>query len=212
MNSPLPAVTLSYGALDPSLADLAALSDEQLLALVGFHHEAALSMIYTRYARKVYVIAARITGDPHTAEEVVQDVFLKIWQTAASFKPDDGRFVAWLNGIVRHRSIDATRSGQVRARQREQQALPETWPVDDTLLPDQALERREIHETVRHALDQLPSPQREAIELAYYRDLTRGEIAAYLGQPLGTIKTRLRLGLDKLRNLLDPCTDPGAPR
>lgn len=188
---------------DATAAELSVLRDEELLALVLRRREAALAAIYDRYGRLVYTVALRITGDRQTAEEVVQDVFQNVWQAAGTFQPGVGAFSSWLLGIARHRAIDATRSKRERARSREQ-ALDFEPPVGDESGLDRTVEQGLLRDEVRGALAELPSAQRQAIELAYYGGLTRAEIAARLGEPLGTIKTRLRLGLLKLRDLLRP--------
>ncbi|HMO58999.1 MAG TPA: sigma-70 family RNA polymerase sigma factor [Roseiflexaceae bacterium] len=175
--------------------------DEDLLVLVAQRHESALGMIYDRYGRLIYSIALRITGDRQTAEEVVQDVFQSVWQTAGSYHPELGAASTWLLSITRHRAIDATRSKRERARTREY-PLDQIRPVAEDTLVEREVERRVLRDEVRSALDTLPSNQRQAIELAYYGGLTRAEIADTLGEPLGTVKTRLRLGLLKLRDLL----------
>ncbi|GIV90816.1 MAG: DNA-directed RNA polymerase sigma-70 factor [Chloroflexus sp.] len=184
----------------PSESRLRDLSDEFLIDLIVQREEAALGELYDRYAALVYAIALRITGDRQTAEEVMQDVFQNIWQTAGGFRRQAGLVVHWLIGISRHRAIDALRSKRERARRRE------VTGVDvGTLLPaavESVLEQRMLRETVRAALADLPPAQRQAIEMAYYGGLTQSEIAEQLGEPLGTIKTRLRLGLLKLRDVL----------
>lgn len=184
----------------PSESRLRDLSDEFLIDLIVQREEAALGELYDRYAALVYAIALRITGDRQTAEEVMQDVFQNIWQTAGGFRRQAGLVVHWLIGISRHRAIDALRSKRERARRRE------VTGVDvGTLLPagvESVLEQRILRETVRAALADLPPAQRQAIEMAYYGGLTQSEIAEQLGEPLGTIKTRLRLGLLKLRDVL----------
>jgi len=180
---------------------LDALREDELLACVVRRQEAALGILYDRYGRLVYAVALRITGDRQTAEEVVQDAFQNVWQAAGSFQPGAGSVSAWLLGIARHRAIDAIRSKRERARARELE-------LDDTLLPNAALDvdqevaQHLLRDAVRTALATLPPNQRQAIELAYYGGLTRVEIAENLGEPVGTIKTRLRLGLLKLRDLL----------
>jgi len=179
----------------------ATVSDEELIALVQRRQEAALGAIYDRYIRLIYAIALRITGDRETAEEVVQDVFQNVWQAAGSFQPGVGSLSAWLMSIARHRAIDATRSKRERARAREQ-TLDDLQPRGDDSNLDREVAQRMLRDTVRQALDTLPSSQRQAIELAYYGGLTRAEIAERLNEPLGTVKTRLRLGLVKLRDLL----------
>ena len=187
-------------------AEQAALGDDELIALVLRRQEAALGMIYDRYGRLVYTIALRITGDRETAEEVVQDVFQNVWQTAGSYRPGAGAFSSWLLSIARHRAIDATRSKRERARGREE-TLGSDVPTAEDFGVERAVARSGLRDTVRAALQQLPPGQRQAIELAYYGDLTRAEIAERLGEPLGTIKTRLRLGLLKLRDLLRQLDD-----
>ncbi|HEX5690247.1 MAG TPA: sigma-70 family RNA polymerase sigma factor [Roseiflexaceae bacterium] len=178
-----------------------AVSDEELIAMIQRRQEAALAALYDRYIRLVYAIALRITGDRETAEEVVQDVFQNVWQAAGSFQSGVGSFSAWLMGITRHRAIDATRSKRERARAREQTI--ETIPQQsDEMSLDHEVAQRMLRVTVRRALAELPNNQRQAIELAYYGGLTRAEIANQLNEPLGTVKTRLRLGLSKLRDLL----------
>jgi len=184
-----------------AVEDLTALRDEELLMLVIRRQERALGQLYDRYGRLVYTIALRITGDRQTAEEVVQDVFQNVWQAAGSYQAGVGQFSAWLLGITRHRAIDATRSKRERARTREQ-ALDVGIPLSDESDIERDVARSLLHDTVRAALQELPTNQRQAVELAYYGDLTRAEIAERLGEPLGTVKTRLRLGLLKLRDLL----------
>lgn len=184
--------------------DYRALDDEALLSLIVQHDEAALGALYDRYAALVYTIALRITGDRQTAEEVMQDVFQNIWQTVGGFQQARGTVSSWVVGIARHRAIDATRSKRERARTRE------VTGIDQTTLPlaspaaDAEIEQQALSAAVRTALADLPQNQRQAIELAYYGGLTRVEIAERLGEPVGTVKTRLRLGLTKLRDLLRP--------
>ncbi|MBC8076841.1 MAG: sigma-70 family RNA polymerase sigma factor [Chloroflexales bacterium] len=180
--------------------DVAALRDEELLALIVRRDSAALGAIYDRYGRLVFTIALRITGDRETAEEVTQDVFQNVWQSAGGFQASSGSFSAWLMGISRHRAIDATRSRRYRARAREED-LSFDYPTDDTNSPENQADARLLRETVYAALRELPPAQRQAIELAYYGGLTRAEIAERLGEPLGTVKTRLRLGMQKLKVL-----------
>jgi RNA polymerase sigma-70 factor, ECF subfamily len=157
-----------------------------------------LSAIYDRYGRLVFTIALRITGEREAAEEVMQDVFQAVWQSVGSFQPG-GSFAAWLAGIARHRAIDLTRSRRYRARARES-ALEEYTAGDAAWdAPADALVLRTI---VQAALNELPPPQRQTIELAYYGGLTHVEIAGRLGEPVGTVKSRMRLGLTRLRDLL----------
>lgn len=182
-------------------AQLNSLRDEALLALIARREEVALGILYDRYIRLVYSVALRITGDRQTAEEVVQDVFQNVWQTASSFQPEVGSCSTWLLSIARHRAIDATRSKRERSRAREQ-SIEITMPLGEESHLEHEVSQRLLRDDVRVALQSLPANQRQAIELAYYGGLTRGEIAERLGEPLGTIKTRLRLGLLKLRDAL----------
>jgi RNA polymerase sigma-70 factor (ECF subfamily) len=175
-----------------------AATDEELIRRVLRHDEPALGLIYERYGRLVYTIALRITGDREAAEEVMQDVFQAVWQGAASFQPN-GSFSAWLMGIARHRAIDLTRSRRYRARARE-----EALDLDFTgaAAGDSVVDTLALRAVVRTALAELPLAQRQALELAYYGGLTHVQIAGRLGEPVGTIKSRMRLGLTRLRDLL----------
>jgi RNA polymerase sigma-70 factor (ECF subfamily) len=190
----------------PAGATLETLRDEELLALVARGDEAALGAVYDRYSRLVYAIALRVTGDRQTAEEVMQDVFQGVWQTAGSYTAGRGACAAWLVGIARHRSIDAMRSKRERARTREQ-TYDQGGFAETAGAPDPELSGLDLREAVRAALDSLPPAQRHAVELAFYGGLTRVEIAERLGEPIGTVKTRLRLGLLKLRDLLRPLAE-----
>ena len=173
--------------------------DEELIARVRWHEEPALATIYDRYSRLIYTIALRIVGDPESAEEVMQDVFQAVWQSAGSFQPN-GNFSAWLIGIARHRAIDATRSRRHRARAREE--LLDDERVAGGSAGDGGADVLMLRAVVRAALAELPASQRQAIELGYYGGLTHTEIAAQLGEPVGTVKSRMRMGLSKLRELL----------
>lgn len=184
------------------------LSDGELIRRVVERDEAALAGLYDRFNALVFTIALRITGDRAVAEEVLQDVFHAVWRTAGGFQPS-GSVAAWVVGIARHRAIDATRAGSFRARSREQDLAP-ALELAGTEATEDEVERRLAGEQMRAALRLLPAAQREALELAYFRGLSQAEIAASTGAPLGTVKTRLRLGLLQLRRLLGPQLQ-GAP-
>lgn len=180
--------------------DRAILRDEELLELIVRRDSEALGVLYDRYGRLVFAVALRITGDREIAEEVTQDVFHNAWLGAGGFRIGSGTCSAWLMGITRHRAIDATRSKRFRARAREDDLnveFPSTNEDDPLYQVDQKMTR----EIIRSALNELPTNQRQAIELAYYGNMTGAEIAERLGEPLGTIKTRMRLGMQKLRSL-----------
>jgi RNA polymerase sigma-70 factor (ECF subfamily) len=184
----------------PVRAAIGTPTDEELIARVCWREEAALQIIYDRYHRLIFTIALRMVGDRELAEEVVQDVFQAVWQSAGSFQLD-GNVSAWLIGITRHRAIDATRSRRFRSRAREElldeermnNAAGATHNDADTLT---------LRAVMHAALAELPTTQRQAIELGYYGGLSHTEIAKQLGEPVGTIKSRMRMGLMKLRDLL----------
>jgi len=182
------------------------LDDETLLARICSCDEAALRSLYERYNRLLYSIALRITNDRHAAEEVLQDVFHSVWLRAQTFRPTAGSVSSWLASIARNRAIDEVRGRWQRARDRE---------LSLEYLPDfnGAIERGLEHfavlrSDVGNALSTLPVMQRQAIMLAYFGGLSSSEIAAQLGEPLGTIKGRLRLGMDKLRQALHDFVEP----
>jgi RNA polymerase sigma-70 factor (ECF subfamily) len=174
--------------------------DEELIARVYWREESALQIIYDRYHRLVFTIALRMVGDRELAEEVVQDVFQAVWQSAGSFQPD-GNVSAWLIGITRHRAIDATRSRRFRSRARED-ILDEERMNHATGAAHNDTDMLTLRAVMHAALAELPIAQRQAIELGYYGGLTHTEIAKQLGEPVGTIKSRMRMGLMKLRDLL----------
>ncbi len=181
------------------------LRDEELLALIGQSDELALGVLYDRYGRLVFSIALRITGDRLSAEEITQDVFQIVWQQVGGFRAAAGTIPGWIVGITRHRAIDETRSRRHKARQREvetDETALEQMP-DGNGVEQQAVMRGDV----RNALSELPTAQRQTIELAYYGGLTCTEIASTLGTSVGTVKTRLRLGLVKLRAIFLPAQE-----
>ena len=185
--------------------------DPELLCQMQLGEESALEVLYTRYGGLVFTLALRIVGDPELAREVLQDTFLRCWDGRETFDPARGRVPWWLMGIARNRAIDLLRSRPHQARLREQ---------DSRLLPAHASELARpadadavaLRRTVTDALDALSGAQREAIELAYYGGFTQTEIAQYLGQPLGTIKSRTREAMERLRTLLGPLLQPKTER
>lgn len=186
--------------------DLAHLSDEALVALVARGHDAALAELYDRHGRVAYGLAFRVLRDESLAEDAVQDGFLTLWRTAATFVPERAKASTWIFTLVHRRAVDVVR--------REERRRAE--PLEDSgaeraaggSVEDSALLRLE-RERVQGALRQLPDVQREAIELAYYGGFTQSELAERLGQPLGTIKSRMFSGLARLRELLDEGTLEG---
>jgi RNA polymerase sigma factor (sigma-70 family) len=177
--------------------DLAHLSDEALVALTARGEETALAELYDRYGRPAYGLALRIVRDGSLAEDAVQDAFLAVWRSAARFVPERGSASTWILTMVHRRAVDLVR--------REDRRRAE--PLDEARLElagggDESAWARLERERVQAALRKLPDQQREALELAYYGGFTQSELAERLGQPLGTIKSRMFGGLARLRELL----------
>jgi RNA polymerase sigma-70 factor (ECF subfamily) len=166
---------------------------EALLREVARGKESALGAFYDRYAGLVNALALRILRDAAEAEDVVQEVFVQVWRQASRFDSARGTVEAWLCTMARTRALDRLRR---RASRRED---PEHAEVGGTSSP-----RPEDALWVRKALGALSEDQRRALELAYYEGLTQSEIAARLGEPLGTVKTRIRTAMIRLRQALDP--------
>jgi RNA polymerase sigma-70 factor (ECF subfamily) len=177
---------------------LAHLSDEALVALVARSDDSALAELYDRIGRVAYGLAYRILRDEALAEDAVQEAFLGLWRSAGSFVPERAKASTWVLTLVHRRAVDLVRREQRRrAESLDEAAEPEAGSAEDDAWL--RLER----ERVQAALAQLPDPQREAIELAYYGGYTQSEVAERLGQPIGTIKSRMFSGLARLRELLD---------
>jgi len=176
---------------------LAHLSDEALVALAARSDSSALAELYDRYGRIAYGLALRILRDETLAEDAVQDGFLAVWRTAARFMPERGKASAWILTLVHRRAVDVVRREE-RRRAESLERIPE--PGGGSVDEDAWL--RLQRGRVQDALRQLPDPQREAIELAYYGGFSQSELAERLGQPLGTIKSRMFSGLARLRELL----------
>ena len=168
------------------------LSDAMLVSAIRSGDEQAMAQLYDRYSPIIYSVALRVLGDTGAAEDVLQDVFMQLWRNPGAFDSSRGSLGAWLAVITRNRSIDTLRKRR-----------PES-DMEDVVLsvePDMAgdADRTRVRERVRAALEGMPDAQRKALELAYYEGLTHSEIAAKTGEPLGTIKTRIRAGLMTLR-------------
>jgi RNA polymerase sigma-70 factor (ECF subfamily) len=165
----------------------------ELLAQIQSGEEAALLALHEQYAGLVYSVAYRVLNDQMTAEEVTQDTFMRLWNKAESYDPAKGSFVTWLLTITRRIAIDVLR---------KQQRDPVANPADDSERWEKMLgtgENTELRRTLAAVMQALPDDQRRAIELAYFQGMSHRQIADYLDQPVGTIKTRIRLGMKKLR-------------
>lgn len=184
---------------DVGTAD-AADSDREAIVLLGAGELDALNGLYERHGAMAYSIALRITGDAGTAEDAVQEAFLGVWRNAGGYTSDRGSVRTWLLAIVRNRAIDALRRRRATTElPGEEDLLPDPFRLPD-VWPD--VSARLDRQTVNAALASISSAQRETLELAYFGGLTQTEIADRLGLPLGTIKSRVRLGLLALRRAL----------
>ena len=175
-----------------------------LLPAVARGNLAAFEELYDRYSPTLYALLLRIVGSTDDAQEVLQEAFIKAWSNASMFDAARGSEVAWLISIARSRGIDRLRARRLRG-DRENDAGREisirSGFVDKKTGADDAIRSQE-QKAVRGALSELPEPQRVALELAYFDGLSQSEIAGRLGEPLGTIKTRMQLGMKKLRESL----------
>jgi RNA polymerase sigma-70 factor (ECF subfamily) len=174
------------------------LSDEAVVALIARSDEQALAELYDRLGRVAYGLALRVLRDDALAEDAVQDAFLTVWRSAATFIPERAKASTWVLTLVHRRAVDLVRREE-RRRAEPLEAAAE--PAGDPSAADAVWLRYE-RERVQAALRRLPDQQREALELAYYGGFSQSELAERLGQPVGTIKSRMFSGLSRLRELL----------
>lgn len=175
--------------------------DAELVRKTAARDERAFAELYDRYGSILFGLLLRILHSRPEAEDVLQEVFLQIWQQAHAFDSTRGRAFTWLVTLARSRAIDRLRSASARERA-AQRSAEEVRVVDSVETADDALARGERGEVVRRALAELPEEQRQALLLAYLGGMSQSEIAASEGLPLGTVKTRTRAGLKKLSELL----------
>lgn len=171
--------------------------DLALMARIRRRDATALAELYDKYGGRVFGLAVTIAGEDMAAQEITQDTFIKVWEHPEKYRYEESKFLAWLLMIARHRAIDHLRREKLRSGQSssiDDDAMPE--------MPDMALDVEEKWREMRHVMDALPAEQRQVIEMAYYHGLSQSEIAEMLQWPLGTVKTRLRLGMQKLREKL----------
>jgi RNA polymerase sigma-70 factor, ECF subfamily len=175
-------------------------ADRRLLDLVSRGDEGALKAIYERCSSRAYGIALRILGTRPDADEVLQETFLEVWTRAREYSERRGALEAWVVTIARSRAIDRLRARLTAAKITE--AYPPLSMGGQGPAQIEAVERRQERECVQAALNSLPAEQRSVLELAYFEGLSQTEIAQRMGDPLGTVKTRIRLGMEKLADIL----------
>ncbi|MEE8347090.1 MAG: sigma-70 family RNA polymerase sigma factor [Dehalococcoidia bacterium] len=184
--------------------DYRQLDDEELMRRLHYRDVRAFEELFNKFGDLVYSTALRVLRDTQLAEDVSQEIFVRIWRKPESYVAERGRFLTWLISITRNRAVDEIRARG--RRQRHETASPEEQerelPADDAIDPALNAQLTEQRRIVRAALAEIPPEQREVIELAYFGGLTQQEIAERLVQPLGTVKTRIRLGMQKLRSAL----------
>lgn len=183
-------------------------SDEALMIAIASRDDAAFAVLYDRYSALAYSASLRALRDAGLAEDAVQDIFVRIWRHPESFVAERGRFLNWLMSVVRNRAVDEIRA---RGRRQRREGISGSGEDDNliAMLPadgEDPIRVAQLHEEqrlVRLALRNLPAEQRAALELSYFRGLTQQEVAEVLHEPLGTVKTRIRLGMQKLRRALN---------
>lgn len=167
-------------------------TDSMLISRIRAGDQDALAVLHDRYAQVVYSVALRVLGDTAQAEDILQEIFLQLWRKPETFDSNRGSLGAWLAVIARHRAID-----QLRRRRPESDIDDVVISIDSDL--EQTADRNRAIARIRSAVEQLPLEQRRALELAFFQGLTHSEVAAKTGEPLGTIKTRIRAALAALR-------------
>ena len=183
--------------------DLGSLADEDVMQLVRRGDARAFETIYERHCGAAFSLAYRMCGKRALAEDVAQEAFLSIWRSGGRYDRARGSVRTWVLGIVHNRAIDALRRSVVHERRRaSDEGIEERFEARERTEVEAA--RREEAETIRGMLDALPDEQSRVIELAYFGGFTHSEIAEMLGAPIGTVKGRMRLGLEKLRGQLAP--------
>jgi RNA polymerase sigma-70 factor, ECF subfamily len=181
--------------------DRSRIADEDLLELVQRGDAAAFEVLYDRHARVAFSLAFRLLGDRAAAEDLVQDAFLAVWRGSAAYSPARGSLRNWLLSILHNRGVDRLRTSAAMARRQEALEQVAARQPDGPDTAEQGLGRA-VAGTVRDELGSLPEEQRAVLKLAYYGGFTHQEISEMLELPLGTVKSRMRLGLERLRHRL----------
>jgi RNA polymerase sigma-70 factor, ECF subfamily len=187
-------------------AGLASASDEALMKAITDRHQTALRELYERYGKTLKAVITHVVHEDAEADDVLQEIFLQIWKEAANYSPQAGKPLGWVVTLARRRAIDRLRRRQAYCRAKDRfesqiEQQPDAW-VRNRI--DEELVRSDMRRFLKRQMDTLPPYQREAIELSFFEGLSHREIAAVTGTPLGTVKTRLELGLRKLTNCIRP--------
>ena len=184
-----------------SSQDIGNLADEEIMHLVQEGDPRAFELFYDRHAGPAFSLAYRMVGNRSVAEDVSQEAFVSIWRSRLRYQADRGSVRTWVLGIVHHRAIDALRRNTVHDKRRASaEGIEERFEASERT--DVEVARREDARTVRSALEELPDEQVRVIELAYFGGFSHSQIAEQLDMPIGTVKGRMRLGLEKLRRTL----------
>lgn len=170
--------------------------DGSLMSAIRARNQEAMAQLYDRYSPVVYAVALRVLGEAAAAEDVLQEIFMQLWRNPASFDASRGNLAPWLAVIARNRALDILR------KRRPQSEISETVVSVEVDLAAGA-DRKRVVEKVRATMQQMPAPQRSALEMAYFEGYSHSEISQKTGEPLGTIKTRIRTGLMMLRRALE---------
>ena len=183
--------------------NFSALDDQALLQQIVAAQTAALSELYDRYGRLVFSLAVRIVGEASLAEEITQDVFVQLWKKADTYRAEQGKVITWLTSFARHRAIDVLRRQNVRPEGHRVEWTEGVSPdLEDPVELESAIDLEQQKYRLRQALAELPEGQRKVLALAYFNGMSHQEIADAIHEPLGTVKTRVRLGMQKLRQIL----------
>ncbi|MEW6248181.1 MAG: sigma-70 family RNA polymerase sigma factor [Nitrospirota bacterium] len=199
--------------MDTSSRHASSLIDPKLMAQVVKGDHQAFSQLYDQSSSLLYTLALRILGNRDEAAELLQDIYLEVWKKVARYDVGRGTPMAWLVTLTRSRALD-----RLRARASKARTVVDSMDLSTPHVPDQSpgpfeiQADLELRNAVSKALAELPEAQQQALELAYYEGLSHTEIAARLNEPVGTIKTRIKLGMNKLRTALRGCCDQGDAR
>ena len=178
--------------------------DTFIIQAIAGGQTSALSALYDRYGRLVFSLAYGIIQDDGLAEEITQDVFVQVWHKAASYHSDLGKVLTWLSSVTRHRAIDILRQRSSRPEGHRLEVDEDSWPeLPDDINVESIVEQDQQKQRLLRALAQLPAEQRKALSLAFLKGYTHQEIAELCSEPLGTVKTRIRLAMQKLRQTLE---------